>query len=63
MDLNQILFMEQIVHNSWFDIMKHCPNFKKILDFQEFQEEVQLWICIFMGKCGYDIGEMENWPY
>jgi len=51
----------EIKEDSWFDIMKHCPNFKRILDYQEFPEEVQLWICIFMGKCGYDIGEMENW--
>ena len=50
-----------IKEDSWFDIMKHCPNFQKILDFQEFPESVQLWICIFMGKCAYDIGEMENW--
>ena len=47
--------------DSWFDIMDHCPNFKKILDYQEFPKEVQLWICIFMGKCAFDIGEMENW--
>lgn len=47
--------------DSWFDMMEYCPNFKKILDYQEFPTEVQLWICIFMGKCGYDIGEMERW--
>ena len=51
----------EIKEDLWFDIMKLCPNFKRILDYQEFPEEVQLWICIFMGKCGYDIGEMENW--
>lgn len=51
----------EINADSWFDIMNHCPNFKKILDYQEFSPEVQLWICIFMGKCGYDIGELENW--
>ena len=50
-----------IDEESWFEIMKHCPNFKRILDYQEFSEEVQRWICIFMGKCGYDIGELENW--
>ena len=47
--------------NSWFDIMDHCPNFKKILDYQDFTKEVQLWICIFMGKCAFNIGELENW--
>ena len=45
----------------WFNIMEKCPNFKKILDYQEFSTEVQKWICIFMGKCGFDIGELENW--
>ena len=51
----------EIDEESWFEIMRHCPNFKRILDYQEFPEEVQRWICIFMGKCGYDIGELENW--
>ena len=50
-----------IAEDSWFDIMKHCPNLKKILDYQEFPEEVQKWICIFMGKCAFDIGELDNW--
>ena len=51
----------EIPEDSWFDIMKQCPNLKKILDYQELSQEVQLWVCIFMGKCGYDIGELENW--
>ena len=25
-----------IEEDSWFDIMKHCPNLKRILDYQEF---------------------------
>lgn len=50
-----------ISEDSWFDIMQHCPNFRRILDYQDFNEQVQLWICIFMGKCAYDIGELENW--
>ena len=35
-----------IKEDAWFDMMKHCPNFKRILDYQEFPEQVQLWICI-----------------
>ena len=27
----------------------------------DFTKEVQLWICIFMGKCAFNIGELENW--
>jgi len=52
---------DDIDENNWFEIMKHCPHFKKILDYQEFPEEVQLWICIFMGKCAFNIGDLENW--
>ena len=50
-----------INEDNWFDILNECPNFKKILDYQEFPKEVQFWLCIFIGKMGYDIGEMENW--
>lgn len=45
----------------WFMIMNDCPNFKKILDYQGFSVDVQKWLCIFMGKTAYDIGELENW--
>jgi len=47
--------------DSWFDIMEKCPNFKKILDYQEFSEEVQMWLCIFMGRNAFDISDLENW--
>jgi len=52
---------EEIPKDSWFDIMKHCPNFKKILDYQDFQPEVQMWLCIFMGRCAFNIGDLDNW--
>ena len=57
---------EELDDDQWFDIIEHCPNFKKILDFQEFPIEVQKMLCVFMGKCGFEIGEIENWqalPY
>jgi phage/plasmid-associated DNA primase len=47
--------------DNWFEIMEHCPNFKKILQYQEFPLEVQQMLCVFMGKCAFEIGEMENW--
>lgn len=47
--------------DNWFEIMNTCPNFKKILDFQEFHPDVQKMLCVFMGKCAYDIGEIDNW--
>ena len=52
---------DEIHRNSWFDIMNKCPNFKKILDYQEFSEEVQWWLCVFMGRCAFKLGDMENW--
>ena len=51
----------EIDQDNWFDLINKCPNFKKILDFQEFPEKVIMWICIFMGRCGFDIGDLENW--
>lgn len=46
----------------WFDIIiEHCPNFKGIMDYQEWPEEVQKWLCIMIGRCMYDLGEIEEW--
>jgi hypothetical protein len=47
--------------DDWFNIMDECPNFKKILDYQELSKEVQMWICILMGRCNYYLGELDNW--
>lgn len=47
--------------DNWFEIMKHCPTFKSVLDYQEFPEEIQKWLCIFMGRMCFDIGELDNW--
>jgi phage/plasmid-associated DNA primase len=41
--------------------MKSCPNFKKILDYQEFPTEVQMFLCIFMGRTAFKIGDIDNW--
>ncbi len=47
--------------NDWFKIIDHCPTFKSVLDYQEFPEEIQKWLCIFMGRMCFEIGEMDNW--
>lgn len=48
--------------DDWFNIIiKKCPNFKKIMDFQEFNEDVQKWLCIYIGRCGYEICDLDNW--
>ena len=45
----------------WFKIIDHCPTFKSLLDYQEFTEEIQTWLCIFMGRMAFNIGELDNW--
>jgi phage/plasmid-associated DNA primase len=52
---------DEIKKDSWFDIMEHCPNFKKLLDYQEFPPDVQMWLCILMGRCVFNIGDLDNW--
>ena len=47
--------------SDWFKIIEHCPTFKSLLDYQEFTEEVQKWLCTFMGRMCFDIGELDNW--
>ena len=52
---------EKYSEEDWFKIIAHCPTFKSLLDYQEFTEEVQMWLCAFMGRMCFDIGEMDNW--
>jgi phage/plasmid-associated DNA primase len=47
--------------DDWFKIINHCPTFKEVLNYQEFPEEIQKWLCIFMGRMCFDIGELDNW--
>lgn len=51
----------EIEEENWFEIIKTCKNFKKVLDYQEFPEDVQKWLVILMGRCAYEIGELDNW--
>jgi hypothetical protein len=49
-------------YDDWFDIVKnHCPNFKSIMDYQEWPEEVQKWMCILIGRCMFDLCELDEW--
>jgi phage/plasmid-associated DNA primase len=45
----------------WFEIMKDCPMFRSILDYQKFPKEVQKWLCIFIGRNMFEINEIEKW--
>lgn len=45
-----------------FDIIKKsCKAFAHIMNYQEWPEDVQRWLCIFIGRCLYDVGQLDNW--
>jgi hypothetical protein len=49
-------------YNDWFKIIEDkCPNFKSIMDYQEWEEDVQKWLCIFIGRNIYEVGELDGW--
>lgn len=49
-------------YNNWFDIIKlHCPNFKSVMDYQQWDEDVQKWLCILMGRMLYEVSELDDW--
>jgi hypothetical protein len=43
----------------WYDIP--TPNLQKILDYQEFPEDVCRWMYIFLGRLLYSVGELDGW--
>jgi hypothetical protein len=46
----------------WFKIIQEkCPNFRSIMTYQEWDEDVQKWLCILIGRCLYDVGELDGW--
>lgn len=57
-DLN----FENFNYSDWFDIIKnHCPSFTNVMEYQQWPEDVQRWLCILMGRMLYDIGELDDW--
>ena len=46
---------------NFFEIIKDCPVFKSILDYQKFPKDVQKWLVIFIGRNLYEISEIERW--
>ena len=59
-DKNFIDFGE--LGDDWFDvIMDKCPTFKSLLDYQEFERLIQEWLCTFMGRMCFELGDMDNW--
>ena len=48
--------------DDWFEnIMGECKTFKSLLDYQEFTAEIQKWLCTFMGRMCFELGDMDNW--
>ena len=46
----------------WFEIIKqYCPHFQGIMNYQEWPEDVQKWLCIMIGRNMYNLGELEEW--
>ena len=46
----------------WFSIiLEKCKYFKAIMDYQEWDEDVQKWLCILIGRNMYNLGELEEW--
>lgn len=46
----------------WFDTIKNnCPAFVHIMEYQQWPEEVQRWLCIFIGRMLYEVGELDDW--
>ncbi len=49
-------------YNDWFNIVKDkCPSFKSIMEYQEWPEDVQRWLCILIGRTIYEVGELDGW--
>ncbi len=49
-------------YNDWWNIIvDKCPLFKSIMDYQEWGEEVQKWLCALIGRCMYDVNEIDGW--
>jgi len=49
-------------YEDWFDIVQNnCPNFMKVVEYQQWPEDVQRWLCILMGRMLYNVGELDDW--
>jgi hypothetical protein len=49
-------------YDDWFDIIKkNCPSFTNVMEYQQWPEDVQRWLCILMGRMLYNIGELDDW--
>lgn len=55
-------FIDCSHYEDWFDVVKkHCPNFMNVMNYQQWDEDVQRWLCILMGRMLYNVGELDDW--
>ena len=52
---------DEYSEDEWFKIMEHCPTLKSLLVYQEFEEDIQKWLCVFLGRMFFELGDMDNW--
>ena len=52
---------DHLKDEEFFEIIKDCPVFKSILDYQKFPRDVQKWLVIFIGRNLYDVNEIDRW--
>ena len=50
---------ESIINKHWSEI--NTPHLQGIMDFQEWPEEVQRWLYVFIGRSLYDVGVRDDW--
>lgn len=48
--------------NDWWAIIEDkCPLFQSIMTYQEWEIDVQKWLCILIGRCLYNVNELDGW--
>jgi hypothetical protein len=48
-------------NNWWHIIVDKCPHFKGIMEYQEWDNKVQKFLCVLIGRCLYDVNELDGW--
>lgn len=49
-------------YDDWFDIIRnHCKSLRAIMDYQEWPDETQKWLCILIGRSMFNLGELDEW--
>ncbi len=49
-------------YNDYYNILlDKCPNLLSIMKYQDWDEEVQRWLLICLGRLCYNVGELDGW--